>query len=383
MGVFDSIKKIVVGDVAHDAADSGAPVKIGGKAAASAPSAVSSGDRVDAYFDTYGRLVINLAGVVATGRTAASAALPVVLSNEDSALLAALGSPQFLTQIARVVGDDDSHQLVGTGADTGVPYDYPVAEDTILTEADPTSNLGATTQLIVGYRSTGHRKSLVKGDFSALADTVLQASLFLYHKNDAIMLANQNVQANRVLAANVWVEGDKNGTTGTGTDPTWNKRSVSPDADWAGSAGMATSGTDFAATLMGEKLVLDGTPGWYEIPLDVSEFDLMVANNQGILLTGEYVIDGRIAYFHSSEYTTDTALRPYFRVWTAATADVVRSVYLVADGAGATWSNSATATTDDAPIPTGGITVPASTNDSALLSIYAPAGVNIWWALIG
>lgn len=47
------------GDVAHDAADSGNPVKFGGKAASAttAPTAVSAADRVNAYFDLNGRLV--------------------------------------------------------------------------------------------------------------------------------------------------------------------------------------------------------------------------------------------------------------------------------------------------------------------------------------
>lgn len=58
MSVFDSVVKAVVGTVAHDAADSGAPIKIGGKAASSVPAAVSASDRVDAYFDQYGRLGI-------------------------------------------------------------------------------------------------------------------------------------------------------------------------------------------------------------------------------------------------------------------------------------------------------------------------------------
>jgi len=48
----------VEGDVAHDAADAGNPVKIGGKGSASAPAAVTDGDRVNAYFDRNGRLVI-------------------------------------------------------------------------------------------------------------------------------------------------------------------------------------------------------------------------------------------------------------------------------------------------------------------------------------
>ena len=46
---------LVSGNVAHDAADSGNPVKIGGKAASTKPTAVSAADRVDAYFDLFGR----------------------------------------------------------------------------------------------------------------------------------------------------------------------------------------------------------------------------------------------------------------------------------------------------------------------------------------
>ncbi len=46
----------IEGNVAHDAVDSGKPVKIGGKAHTSAPSVVADGDRVNAYFDEYGRL---------------------------------------------------------------------------------------------------------------------------------------------------------------------------------------------------------------------------------------------------------------------------------------------------------------------------------------
>ena len=43
------------GAVAHDAADSGNPVKIGGKASTAKPTAVSNADRVNAYFDQFGR----------------------------------------------------------------------------------------------------------------------------------------------------------------------------------------------------------------------------------------------------------------------------------------------------------------------------------------
>ena len=49
---------IAAGDVAHDAADGGNPVKIGGKGVSTDPSKVAVGDRVDAWFDRIGRLVV-------------------------------------------------------------------------------------------------------------------------------------------------------------------------------------------------------------------------------------------------------------------------------------------------------------------------------------
>ncbi len=52
----------VVGATAHDAADAGNPIKIGGKASTTLPTAVSaSGDRVDATFDRHGYLIVRTA----------------------------------------------------------------------------------------------------------------------------------------------------------------------------------------------------------------------------------------------------------------------------------------------------------------------------------
>lgn len=48
----------VSGDVAHDSADAGEPVKIGGKAVTTPPTAVADDDRVNAQFDIYGRQVV-------------------------------------------------------------------------------------------------------------------------------------------------------------------------------------------------------------------------------------------------------------------------------------------------------------------------------------
>ena len=51
----DQATVAVDGNVSHDAADSGDPVKIGGVARTANPTAVANGDRVDAYCDDNGR----------------------------------------------------------------------------------------------------------------------------------------------------------------------------------------------------------------------------------------------------------------------------------------------------------------------------------------
>lgn len=47
----------VSGDVAHDSADAGEPVKVGGKALTAEPTAVAANDRVNAMFDIYGHQI--------------------------------------------------------------------------------------------------------------------------------------------------------------------------------------------------------------------------------------------------------------------------------------------------------------------------------------
>lgn len=54
----------VSGDVAHDSPDAGEPVKIGGKASTTAPTAVAVGDRVNAWFDTFGKQHVAIEGTV-------------------------------------------------------------------------------------------------------------------------------------------------------------------------------------------------------------------------------------------------------------------------------------------------------------------------------
>lgn len=72
----------VAGDVAHDAADSGNPIKIGGKGYSSEPAAVDANDRVNAYFDLNGYQFVKLgaalpAGTNAIGKLAANSGVDI------------------------------------------------------------------------------------------------------------------------------------------------------------------------------------------------------------------------------------------------------------------------------------------------------------------
>lgn len=54
---------VAAGDIAHDAVDSGSPIKFGGKAISTGePGAVADNDRVNATFDTFGRLFVLVGG---------------------------------------------------------------------------------------------------------------------------------------------------------------------------------------------------------------------------------------------------------------------------------------------------------------------------------
>lgn len=71
----------ITGDVDHDTTDSGKPVKIGGRAATSIPTAVDNGDRVNAFFDENGRLVVKIdlplpAGTNNIGKVDLGSAIP-------------------------------------------------------------------------------------------------------------------------------------------------------------------------------------------------------------------------------------------------------------------------------------------------------------------
>jgi hypothetical protein len=140
---YGRLAVIAAGDVAHDAADSGNPVKMGGKASNAVPTAVGNNDRVNAYFTLEGRL-----GVVPDGNVAHDAA--------DSGNPVKIGG-RAQTAIGAAVADDDrvdayfdeyGRQVVRSAA-----YDVALGADVVsptITDADrwvPAEELVDTTNL--------------------------------------------------------------------------------------------------------------------------------------------------------------------------------------------------------------------------------------------
>lgn len=93
----------VAGDIAHDAADSGNPIKVGFVARTAHPTAVANGDRADAYADTRGRQVI--VGNVARGLKVRNR---IALSNTTETTLLAAGGVGVSHDLTRVVVANDS-----------------------------------------------------------------------------------------------------------------------------------------------------------------------------------------------------------------------------------------------------------------------------------
>lgn len=77
------------GDVAHDAADSGNPVKAGGRALLSARTAVSDGDRTDVATDAQGRVIVERDG---PRDLDVIASITITSSTAETDLLAAVAS---------------------------------------------------------------------------------------------------------------------------------------------------------------------------------------------------------------------------------------------------------------------------------------------------
>jgi hypothetical protein len=96
----------VMGNVAHDDADSGNPVKVGGRAYTANPTAVADGDRVSAAFDKIGRQVFTPVQVRGLRQTAYVALTTGSAFGTETALLAGVASTYH--DLIYIMGANDS-----------------------------------------------------------------------------------------------------------------------------------------------------------------------------------------------------------------------------------------------------------------------------------
>jgi hypothetical protein len=155
------LSTVAAGDLAHDAVDSGNPVKIGGMARSTEPSAVSaSGDRVNAIFDLVGKLIVL---PYANPENFVSGAITTAMTGTTTTSLIAApaaGLRNYITQITV----SNAHATVGTdviiqdGSGGTTLYTIPAAAvygGAVITFPTPLRQPTTATAIFVANVTTG------------------------------------------------------------------------------------------------------------------------------------------------------------------------------------------------------------------------------------
>jgi hypothetical protein len=183
-------------------------------------------------------------------------------------------------------------------------------EDTLLYQANPANNFGGSTQISL-YEGGGisrhclHR--IVDAATAIPAGTVDACRMFITRRNDGT-----SAKLYRVADANVgWVEGSANGSAEVGAS-SWNRR-LYDTANWAGSQGCSTAGTDYVNTVLGSFAAGPGGTAYAKIQIDLdtsAPTHWRDTSNTGVLS----IADGA-AYvlIDTVEHATSTR-RPYFEI---------------------------------------------------------------------
>lgn len=142
----------VAGDVAHDAVDSGNPVKIGGKAYTANPTAVSSLDRTNAIFDKLGKQITvgairELKGIETTTITSSTAETTIVTAVASTFLdvysLVITNTSATKTMVTiKDATAGTTRYVIEAPADTTVGFTLPV--DSAVPQAAVNNNWTAT-----------------------------------------------------------------------------------------------------------------------------------------------------------------------------------------------------------------------------------------------
>lgn len=133
----------------------------------------------------------------------------------------------------------------------GYGGDVTTYKDNYIYTANQTHNNGAS--ISIGYNNTC--KSLLEFDLSSIdsAATCNSATLYLYHGSQGTDSAFTWTAYSIAVGNDGWPEGNKNGATGGAGDSCFDHYEQSPgsETNWAGSPGLATSGTDYEASSLG------------------------------------------------------------------------------------------------------------------------------------
>lgn len=186
-----------------------------------------------------------------------------------------------------------------------------VEDTTVVSVGGANSNYGGRNTGFVGAdTATTFNRALISFDLTSLAgQTVVVTSAVLKIRSQTAVTAIIDVY--RISAANTdWTEGEKTGALATTGESTWNKIHYNT-VNWAGSAGLSTSGTDYLASPVATTTA-DGA--WEEFVFtDVSFIaDWINGTNSGLLLssaTREAAGTGKVTFF-TSEYTSALTYTP-------------------------------------------------------------------------
>ena len=156
----------VQGNIANDAADSGNPVKVGGKAISGTPPVVTANDRVNAWLDLYGRQVVTLQAPGDTGDIFNSQGL--ITQGTASHDAAILGKPvrlgaRALTSNYTAVATGDAADLISTlvGALINKPYSIPEGDWSYAAAASGIAN--TTTAVTIAAAAGAGLRNYITG----------------------------------------------------------------------------------------------------------------------------------------------------------------------------------------------------------------------------
>lgn len=146
VAIISGAAATTAGDVAHDAADSGSPVKIGGKGSAAVAAAVTEGDRVNASFTLEGRLRTTGEGTIA--HDAADGGNPLKIGGKANAAVVAV-----VTEGDRVDASFDLRGALRT-------VDIPPGAAWSVTNSAAVNNIATATQASAGAGLKNFCKSI-------------------------------------------------------------------------------------------------------------------------------------------------------------------------------------------------------------------------------